>query len=1037
MNKAAYLSRQADLYSGLQSSISSDGDLLHSARDNIKVDVTDLYDNFGQAEVYPIKTTHQYQLQLEDSPNTDSPVPGGMATICRVPLAPLELPSPSFSSCDLEGLVASVEENVISQRGQIGRAPLVPQQETVAASTQHQTSAFLLGSAPSVFKHPRQSGKHSHLGNAQQQSIIRRDGLHLGAVAVESAEGFDSIGPLSRSRVLYDTYQSGLVVSEAPSSLKVLVPSTTVISNMHTSFQAEETPLDLPSWELAPMSPPIEVKDVNHQSSLLSTTMASVITTKGNASKYPPANGTNNSSGITFVTTAVSSAGATLNGSSLKVQQKPSSSQQGDTPTHFQDEKRNWHDTPSYSTSVPSRYSSTTESELGRMNSVASLRRNSSACPTIKRTPSTSGSQSAREGEGLEGMVAGKIVFPDLSLRPVPLKSYRTRKLTRAERNDSYAQACHDFAKARTGLNVWILRFATQEPPALLKEPPVKVKAVSGMFAATSKPNAQTTLKPTAAGNTTPTTPKHTLNGVSSVGGQSIGARVKRTGKRFSTDLSNGVHGSISSSVDAHSSSDTVGLHATEPHFYKQSSAKSAIELGSWSPGRIGEISSSMPGRSQFSFSTQSTGSHAQGTAMSDQSGNGPETLTPLSRRADPNTGFAGELYTNNSHWGVTRNRTLSDVQPSQSARLSVSGVVKDATTLAEDMAMRSVHDLTANSYPGSGMVTSTSVGSVANRSVSRSQSIQYSRRPISQAVGLNKGVLNGQATETTSRSSSRISLASQSTSSLGSLSAYSNTDMSSSPMPPITGHEERYTQQPSQTDALRDQNRQETHLVVNGTDQVGPGPKTFIGPPSIISNLAGYPIPLADEAASKEPYSPLTSPIMIPLGGFPESEKVSISALCRISASVGQAHAPARPSTNPVEVPQPSPAQISPSPLTGKSPVPDKGVKGVKRAIHRYSIGSFSMSQARLSKKMPKSESSGGSNQDQPVDQRYSVASETVAGASAQSNEYFSEQSLNALSDILPHVDRDRLAIYLQRARGDEMVAIGLAMSDLKTGKL
>lgn len=52
-----------------------------------------------------------------------------------------------------------------------------------------------------------------------------------------------------------------------------------------------------------------------------------------------------------------------------------------------------------------------------------------------------------------------------------------------------------------------------------------------------------------------------------------------------------------------------------------------------------------------------------------------------------------------------------------------------------------------------------------------------------------------------------------------------------------------------------------------------------------------------------------------------------------------------------------------------------------------------------------------------------------------APTNDFLVEQSLDKLSDVLPQVDQYRLAIYLQRAYGDEMVAIGLAMSDLRTG--
>ncbi|KAI8359709.1 hypothetical protein B0O80DRAFT_440889 [Mortierella sp. GBAus27b] len=114
----------------------------------------------------------------------------------------------------------------------------------------------------------------------------------------------------------------------------------------------------------------------------------------------------------------------------------------------------------------------------------------------------------------------------------------------------------------------------------------------------------------------------------------------------------------------------------------------------------------------------------------------------------------------------------------------------------------------------------------------------------------------------------------------------------------------------------------------------------------------------------------------------------------------------------------------------------------------HRYSaasfssLGSFARNQKRSSKKDKKKEllelqqqRQQQQEQQQPVDQRYSVSSTPVNANS--SSDFLTEQSLDKLSDVLPHVDRDRLAIYLQRAYGDEMVAIGLAMGDLRSGQL
>jgi hypothetical protein len=124
--------------------------------------------------------------------------------------------------------------------------------------------------------------------------------------------------------------------------------------------------------------------------------------------------------------------------------------------------------------------------------------------------------------------------------------------------------------------------------------------------------------------------------------------------------------------------------------------------------------------------------------------------------------------------------------------------------------------------------------------------------------------------------------------------------------------------------------------------------------------------------------------------------------------------------------------------------------IKEKTEKSHRYStasfssIASFAKNQKRNSKKERKKELQGQEQLEQQeqqqkqrtLDQRYSVAVVPLS-QSPSHNDYLTEQSLDKLSDVLPHVDRDRLSIYLQRAYGDEMVAIGLAMSDLRSGQL
>lgn len=69
----------------------------------------------------------------------------------------------------------------------------------------------------------------------------------------------------------------------------------------------------------------------------------------------------------------------------------------------------------------------------------------------------------------LEVTATEKLVFPDQSLRPIPLKAYRVRKLTLQERNQVYAEAVQEFTRARTGLDIWALRSMMQDRPNLMK----------------------------------------------------------------------------------------------------------------------------------------------------------------------------------------------------------------------------------------------------------------------------------------------------------------------------------------------------------------------------------------------------------------------------------------------------------------------------------------------------------------------------------------------------------------------------------------
>jgi len=332
----------------------------------------------------------------------------------------------------------------------------------------------------------------------------------------------------------------------------------------------------------------------------------------------------------------------------------------------------------------------------------------------------------------------------------------------------------------------------------------------------------------------------------------------------------------------------------------------------------------------------------------------------------------------------------------------------------------------------------------------------------------------------------SNLSLGSKSTSSLGSISSSSVTDLQKSPSTSLE--------------------QQKKHQDRDSASVTTPAPTTTAL--SSYYNAEGGLIPYADDMTSKEVYSPLTSPIMIPLGGFPEPKKtpnqltsptnggwaspLSAGGLTRPLTYAGQSSYPYSTGSNSSLVMSPSsisrgsagsgagpavaglgvsgeytlpgsgPVQYSslqPHQLGGGNFTPSVQEKPEKTekskfgaTLNRYStassfasIGSFSKNkgstQKRLSKKEKKREmeelqqqqQQQQQQQRQQQDQRFSVASNSVA----PTNDFLVEQSLDKLSDVLPHVDRDRLAIYLQRAYGDEMVAIGLAMSDLRTGIL
>ena len=149
--------------------------------------------------------------------------------------------------------------------------------------------------------------------------------------------------------------------------------------------------------------------------------------------------------------------------------------------------------------------------------------------------------------------------------------------------------------------------------------------------------------------------------------GHGLGARIKNAGKRLSMDISGG----IVPTPEPHHPSGTGSL------FYKQKSAKSAVELGSWSPGlarnlsnlNVAAVNSAIPPAPQgVANSRRNSSSSLQprtGSISSPTSG-GSTFLTHRKRNSIAVIGQQTPLLNS------LRSRTMSDVQAG--SRMSMSG---------------------------------------------------------------------------------------------------------------------------------------------------------------------------------------------------------------------------------------------------------------------------------------------------------------------------------------------------------------------------
>ncbi|KAF9953946.1 hypothetical protein BGZ72_005051 [Mortierella alpina] len=1073
------------------------GDQAYS--DDIKVDVTELYENFGQRKPVefkqdPMDEDHDdYKIEIKESSQSAG------VTVSE----PLKLPELSFSNNDLTALWASGS----------GPTPAI-EHELEARPRSHTYHGESTAEAPSA--------------HTFSDASLMEPGGPLGDRA-QSTQFREQVNSDKRKRLSLVTSGEGLAAAASRAQME---------RTQGDERAAARSVLDLPSWNLAPLSPPVEVKETGNASvTAIQTTAASANSRRGSigqraqdlaqAEQVVPDGILSPSSAtvLTPTTPLTTKEARILAGREALLRMSPSR----------QRVQRNVSaaSTASSSTLPNGRVSDTTTSlgstrELdddGDLATSASqaerARRASLNSQQSQRTHSSGGSSgvfgAVPERGHLTDVPPDRLVFPDQSLRPIPLKAYRVRKMTLQERNRTYAQACEEFTRARTGLDVWALRCMMQDRPALMKDPPVSVRAVSARLANGSMYTQTDTLSRTSksnGGRMTPTTP-YFINSpiasstISSSHGIGIGARIKNASKRLSMDISGGTIGGgpQQSSIQEHVQQQPAIVNSgTGSLFYKQKSTRSAVELGSWSSGRARGLSNSShvnATTTNVNVGTPPPPQISGGNHRSSIVGQGMMATAPRGGMYGIPSGAGSGMLSHNKRNSIAlgnssplsnsvRSRTMSDVQAG--SRMPLSGRdsvpikgnsngmigVQDNQAGGRGGPLSPVGPTYSSSYTGVSTTTSptSTTSAFMERPIRRSLSTHYSRRPASMMVVPNN----------VSQSNSNASLDSSSLS-FGSAASLSSNFMEESPLRSSAGTDLRNSSTVSSlTAGLKQQQMQQEQSLQQEVAAVTTPQHGFV------YNFDGKPIPYADETTSKdEVYSPLTSPIMIPVGGFPApktnanaqggwSSPVSAGGLTRPLTYAGPSSSTLNSNTSLVMSPstasrehsqqfhaqqqqqqqqQQQPQRQQQNHNGRGSPTVDRigGVvsqepmrdKEPTEKLKRYSASSFSSlgsfarnhkrdSLRRLSKKDRKKEVQEQQQQQlqaPALDQRYSVSSSSLGQSPAHSLDHLTEQSLDKLSDVLPHVDRDRLSIYLQRAHGDEMVAIGLAMSDFRSGQL
>lgn len=464
--------------------------------DQIKVDVTELYDNFGQTP----STTAKSNETLNSV--------GGMAKVeTHIPDSSwtLKLPELSFSSNDLGSLLANEPGGIEGDGDKRTRSHTFHGTATdIAELTRDnnandasQPSPAIQFTGPSPVVPPANSLKYPPAFPPRQSSPLKvgyfppndsaRDLSRTNATTGNNEHDLEAGGPednsshikdltrTDRKRLSLVTSGMGLAAASAAAAA-----SRTQQDNVAGSESGlGKSLLDLPSWDLAPLSPPVDVKET-----MVSTTTSSATTSPMNAHRASLGPKPQDSPGAdsSFVNDILSPASATLMTPTTPLTTREARILAGrEALLRMTPDKQQLQRGISASSTSSSIASSSEKSTVaGQDMDVAGQDEQDVArsAATKSRQSHRSDQSQASEG-GVFGAVPGrgqlvdvppeKLVFPDLSLKPIPLKAYRVRKMTLQERNMTYSLACEEFTRARSGLDVWALRCMMQDRPALMK----------------------------------------------------------------------------------------------------------------------------------------------------------------------------------------------------------------------------------------------------------------------------------------------------------------------------------------------------------------------------------------------------------------------------------------------------------------------------------------------------------------------------------------------------------------------------------------